>query len=350
MTDGVLDPRFFEKLGPVSLQSLAELAGARPASGAPLSMPVEGVAPLSAPRSGALTYIERLPPGPVPPLPQGAVFIIPPDAEERANEAGVAAIVSKYPRAAFGLAARGLFRLRPYTQSVEAIASDAEIGEGAQFGPGVCVGAKARIGRNARVGPGTVIGPGVTIGDNAVIGANCVIVCADIGNDLDMHSCSVIGESGFGVAQTDGAPVEMPHFGSVKIGNGLRLGAVCGIDRGMFGPTVIGDHCKLDNHCHIAHNVKMGNGVIMAAYAAVAGSTTVGNDVVFGGRVAVLDHATIGDGAVLAAGSDVLANVPAGETWGGAPAIPHKQHLKQIAWIRMKSGVKRRSSRRGKES
>ena len=344
----MLDPRFFEKLGPVSLQSLAEHAGARPAAGAPLSMPVDSVAPLTAPRSGALTYIERLPPGPLPPLPEGAVFVIPPEAEQAASEAGIAAIVADRPRPAFGLAARQLFRLRPITTSSQWIDPSAEIGEDCHFGPGVAIGPGVTIGAGSRIGASSVIGSGVTIGPRATIGANCTIICADIGSDLDMHSGSVIGEAGFGIAQTQGAPVEMPHFGAVRIGDGLRLGAVCGIDRGMFGLTIIGNHCKLDNLCHIAHNAVLGDGCVMAAYGAVSGSTILGNNVVFGGRVAVLDHAKIGDDAVLASGSNVLADVPAGETWGGVPAIPHREFLKQVAWLRRQSGVKRRSRRSGK--
>lgn len=343
----MLDPRFFEKLGPVSLQSLAELAGARPASGAPLSLPVDSVAPLTAPKAGALTYIERLPPGPLPPLPEGAVFVIPPSAEAAAVEAGVAAIVADQPRPAFGRAAKHLFRLRPPTSSQEWIDPTAEIGEGCSFGPGVAIGAGAKIGAGIRIGPNSVIGTGVTIGPRAIIGGNCTIICADIGSDLDMHSGSVIGEAGFGIAQTPADPVEMPHFGSVRIGDGVRIGAVCGVDRGMFGPTIIGNHCKFDNLCHVAHNAVLGDGCILAAYGAVSGSTILGKNVVFGGRVAVLDHAVIGDDAVLASGSNVLADVPAGETWGGVPAIPHKQHLKQIAWLRRQSGVKRRSGKRG---
>lgn len=339
----MLDPRFYEKLGPVSLQSLAELAGARPVQGAPLSMPVDSLAPLSAPRSGALSYIERLPKGPLPELPEGAVFVIPADAEERAVEAGIAAMVAEHPRAAFARAARQLVRLRAFSEGGAAIHASAEIGERSDLAPGVAIGPGARIGPGSRIAPNTVIGPGVTIGEGAVIGANCTIICADIGPGLRLHSGSVIGEDGFGVALTGGAPVDLPHVGTITIGAEVRIGAVCALDRGLFGPTVIGDHCKFDNHCHIAHNVRIGDGSVFAAYGAVAGSTVVGRNVLFGGRVAALDHITIGDGAILAAGADVLSDVPAGETWGGVPAIPHKQYLKQTAWLRRQSGIHRRS-------
>lgn len=57
-----------------------------------------------------------------------------------------------------------------------------------------------------------------------------------------------------------------------------------------------------------------------------------------GGRVGVADHLQIGAGAQVAAGSAVLSDVPAGETWGGYPAKPLRRFLREAAWLSRAAG------------
>jgi len=46
----------------------------------------------------------------------------------------------------------------------------------------------------------------------------------------------------------------------------------------------------LDNHVHIAHNVKIGNNCIIAGQVGIAGSTTLGDNVIIGGQAGVSGH------------------------------------------------------------
>jgi len=83
----------------------------------------------------------------------------------------------------------------------------------------------------------------------------------------------------------------------------------------------------------IAHNVRVGRNCVMAAQTGISGSVTIGDGVQFGGRAGVADHLTIGAGARVAAAAGVMRNIPAGETWGGAPARPIRTFLRDTAWV-----------------
>ncbi len=73
------------------------------------------------------------------------------------------------------------------------------------------------------------------------------------------------------------------------------------IDRGTYGPTVIGEGTKIDNLVHLAHNCRIGRHNILCSQVGIAGSTTTGDYVVMAGQVGVKDHVHIGDQATLGA-------------------------------------------------
>jgi UDP-3-O-[3-hydroxymyristoyl] glucosamine N-acyltransferase len=70
----------------------------------------------------------------------------------------------------------------------------------------------------------------------------------------------------------------------------------------------------------------------------------IGDGCMFGGRAGIADHVTIGAGARIAAAAGVIRDVPAGESWGGTPARPARQWLRETAWITAMAG---RRSRKG---
>ena len=89
-----------------------------------------------------------------------------------------------------------------------------------------------------------------------------------------------------------------------------------------MGETRIGRGSKLDNLVQIAHNVKVGEGALIAAQTGIAGSTVVGKYCVLGGQVGVVPHIEIGDRAILAAQSGVTKSIRSGEVVFGRPARP----------------------------
>ena len=113
----------------------------------------------------------------------------------------------------------------------------------------------------------------------------------------------------------------------------MEIGANTTIDRGSIDDTVVGRGTKIDNLVQIGHNVRIGRLCIIMAQVGIAGSTRIGDGVVLAGQAGIAGHHTIGDGARIAAQAGVFGDVPAGETWSGYPARPHREALRSHAAV-----------------
>lgn len=218
----------------------------------------------------------------------------------------------------------------------------ATIDETAQIGNNVKVGANCYVGPNVTIGENTILYSNVTVLDECTIGKNTTIWSGavvrercHIGNDCIIHPNATIGADGFGFRpDPEKGLVKIPQIGNVIIGNNVEIGANSCVDRGKFSSTVIGNGCKIDNLVQIGHNCKLGMFCILAGNSGLAGSVTLSNGVIIGGSASIKDHTTIGDGAMIGAGSGVAADVEAGKTVLGYPAIDAKDALRQWAILK----------------
>ena len=198
----------------------------------------------------------------------------------------------------------------------------------------------AIIGENVKIGAGTRIGANCVIEDGVVIGANCVIEplvqisFTQMGNDCHIKSGAIIGGTGFGMAEDSEGTFGIPHLGRVIIQNEVHIGSNSCIDRGQLGDTVICDQVKIDNLVQVGHNVYIGEETMIAGHAGISGSCVIGKKCLFAGRASLADHITVGDGAILAAAAGVMTDIPAGEMYSGIPAMPIREHMRNVATLK----------------
>ena len=234
-------------------------------------------------------------------------------------------------------------RPAPGVHATAVIAEDVQLGADVVIEPYVVIERGTRVGSQAWIGAHTVIGANCVIGDavrlhpqvtlysKVKLGARCII-----------HSGARLGSDGFGYTFVDGKHQKVPQVGGVVIGDDVEIGANSTVDRGSVGPTEIGQGVKMDNLVHIGHNVRIGDLSIIVAQVGVSGSTIIGKGVTLGGQVGLPGHLHIGDGAVIAAKSAPFGDVPAGATYGGFPAVPHREFLKaQAALLKLHELLKR---------
>ena len=214
----------------------------------------------------------------------------------------------------------------------------ATIGRGARIGANVSIAAGVVLGAGCSIGDGTMIGANVVIGDGVEIGARCklfpnVVVYSGsrLGDRVAIHGGAVIGSDGFGYVYRDNAHQKIPHIGRCIIENDVEIGANTTVDRGSISDTVIGAGTKIDNLVQIAHNVRIGRLCLIVSQAGIAGSAVLEDGVVVGGQAGLGGHITIGKGARVAAQGGAFGDIPAGETWSGYPARPHKEALRAQA-------------------
>jgi UDP-3-O-[3-hydroxymyristoyl] glucosamine N-acyltransferase len=240
-------------------------------------------------------------------------------------------------------------RLYPETPPAPGVAATARIGKGANLGERVSIGEYAVIGAGARIGNDVAIGAHSVVGEKATIGDGSrlwpdvtLYPGVTLGRGVAVHSGARIGCDGFGYVFRDGVHTKIPHVGRCIIGDDVEIGANTTIDRGSIDDTVVGNGTKIDNLVHIAHNVRIGEKCLIMAQVGVAGSVTIGDGAILAGQAGISGHLSIGAGARLAAQAGVFGDIPAGETWSGYPARPHRESLRASAALFKLAGMIRR--------
>src|SRR5205085_8157109 len=156
-----------------------------------------------------------------------------------------------------------------------------------------------------------------------------------IGNRVVIQDGAVIGSDGFGFApQADGTHYKIPQVGGVAIEDDVEIGANTTIDRPAVGETRIGAGTKIDNLVQIAHGVRIGRRVLLAAQVGVAGSCMIDDDVILAGQVGVANHVHLGKGVIATAQTGIPNSADAGSYLSGYPAIPHRDWLKSSSIFR----------------
>ncbi len=194
------------------------------------------------------------------------------------------------------------------------VGDDATIGDGSTIHSGVHIMAGCRIGRDVTIFPGAVLYENTVVGDRTII-----------------HAAAVLGAYGFGYDLVEGRHKLSAQLGNVVVGDDVEIGAGTTIDRGTYGPTVIGDGTKIDDQVMVAHNCRIGRHNMLCSQVGVAGSSSTGDYVVMAGQVGVRDHVHIGSRSVIGAKGGIVGDVPENSRYLGIPATPEREQKVQLA-------------------
>lgn len=180
--------------------------------------------------------------------------------------------------------------------------------------PTAIIDPAAKISATAEIGPYCVVGADVTLGEKVKLVSH-VSIAGDttIGDGTQIYPFASIGH-----------PPQDLKFGGEK--SKLEIGKNCIIrEHATLNPgtqgggllTKVGDHCLLMIATHVAHDCVVGNNVIMANNATLAGHVVVGDFAVIGGLSAVHQFVRIGEHAMIGGMSGVEQDViPYGSVMG----------------------------------
>jgi len=179
--------------------------------------------------------------------------------------------------------------------------------------------------RNVNIHPTAVVHPKAELGDNVVIGPFCVVgehVKIGRGTHLISH-VYVEGHSRIGqrcrlfpYASVGAPPQHLQYHDEptqVNIGDDNILREYVTVNRATAfggGVTRIGNHNFLMAYVHIAHDCEIGDNVVMANAATLAGHISIGNYAVIGGLVGIHQYVRIGDYAMLGGCSALGRDIP----------------------------------------
>jgi len=213
----------------------------------------------------------------------------------------------------------------------------AVLGEGVSVGPGAVVEAGARVGARSVLRGRSFVGRGAVLGEECLLHPGAVVADGVVlGSRVVVGSCAVVGSDGFGFlpAGPGRVPRRIPQVGTVVVGDDVDIGASASVARARFGKTVLGNGVKIDALVQVAHNCRLGDGVIIASLSGLSGSTVVGARVLMGGQTGTAGHLEIGEGTTIAARGGVTHDIPPGVVVAGNPARPHREWQKDVVLAR----------------
>lgn len=193
--------------------------------------------------------------------------------------------------------------------------------------PQAIVDPSAKLADGVTVGPWSYIGPGVEIGEGTEIMSHVVVKGPTvIGRNNRIFQFSSIGEE-CQDKKYAGEPT------TLIIGDDNVIRENCTIHRGTVqdqGETRIGSGNLLMAYVHVAHDCIVGDNVILANCATLAGHVTVGDWAILGGGTMVHQFCKIGPHSMSAGGSIVLKDIPAYVMASGQSAEPFGMNVEGL--------------------
>ncbi len=168
------------------------------------------------------------------------------------------------------------------------------------------VNPNAKISENVQIGPFSIIGPDVEIGENSVLHSHVNIVGnTKIGKNNQIYPFSSIGTP----------PQDLKYKGEknfLVIGDNNKFREYVNINPGTEqggGTTSIGDNNLFMVYCHVAHDCKILDNIVLANNVQVGGHVTIEKNAIVGGSCAIHQFSRIGESAMIGGMTGVLSDV-----------------------------------------
>ena len=164
------------------------------------------------------------------------------------------------------------------------------------------VEAGVQLGTGVRIGPFCHVGANVELGDAVELVSHAVVAGrTKVGARTRIYPCASVGHRPQDLKYA-GEPTELIVGTDCTIREGVTLnpGTAQGTSR-----TIVGDHCVLLAHSHVAHDCVLGDNVIMSNNAMLGGHCTVGDYAILGGGAGVHQFVRIGAHAFVAGMSGI---------------------------------------------
>lgn len=220
---------------------------------------------------------------------------------------GKAILVSKDPFGDFNLINEHFSRLTHFQEK----ADKQTLGEDSFVHSSVVIGNDVQIGKGCYISPNVVIGDGTRIGDNVRIGAG-----------------TVLGGDAFYYRKTAEGHERLKSVGNILIEDGVEIGNLCTIDRGVTDTTIIGRGSVLDNQIQIGHDTVIGKKVLIAAQVGIAGCCNIEDEVSIWGQVGMASGVHVEKGTVILGQTGVNQSLKKG-TYFGPLATEFKDYLRK---------------------
>lgn len=176
---------------------------------------------------------------------------------------------------------------------------------------------RARLGARVSVGAFTIVGPEVVAGDDVELGHHVVLEGrVELAAGVKIGHGSVLG----GVPQD--LKFKPETVSGVRVGVATVLREYVTVHRATTPErwTEIGRDCLVMGLAHVAHDCRLGDGVIVINYAGITGHCQIGDRATIGGLTGMVPFTRIGAGAYVGGMAKVNADVPPFMIVDGQPA------------------------------
>ena len=170
----------------------------------------------------------------------------------------------------------------------------AVVAPGAELGADVTIGPFCAVGPNVRLGDGVVLRSHVSVDGHATLGAGC-----------EVWPFASVGGKTQDLKYKGGAP-------RLVVGEQTVIRECATLNCATFdgGETRVGSKCLIMAYCHVAHDCIVGDRVIMANNATLAGHVIIEDAAILGGMAGIHQFVRIGRMSILGGVTKAVKDVP----------------------------------------